>query len=53
MPVGSTWDMAIPAKLAYGENPPPGMEPNAVLLFEVQLLSIKKAAAGGASPAPQ
>ena len=42
MPVGSTWQLVIPSKLAYGENPRPGgpIGPNAVLTFEVQLLKI-------------
>ena len=42
MPVGSTWQLFIPSKLAYGENPRPGgpIGPNAVLTFEVQLLKI-------------
>ena len=42
MPVGSTWQLVIPSKLAYGENPRPGgpIGPNAVLTFEVQLIKI-------------
>jgi FKBP-type peptidyl-prolyl cis-trans isomerase FklB len=42
MPVGSTWQLVIPSKLAYGEKPPPGgtIGPNAVLTFEVQLIKI-------------
>ncbi len=42
MPVGSTWQLYIPSKLAYGENPRPGgpIGPNAVLTFEVQLIKI-------------
>ena len=51
MPVGSKWDLAIPANIAYGENAPPEIGPNSVLLFEVELLSIKKGDAS-ASPAP-
>jgi len=44
MPVGSTWQLFIPSKLAYGENPRPGspIGPNAVLTFEVQLIKIGK-----------
>ncbi len=42
MPVGSTWQLVIPSKLAYGENPRTGgpIGPNAVLTFEVQLIKI-------------
>ncbi len=42
MPVGSTYIFYIPGNLAYGQNPPPGsgIYPNAVLVFEVELLKI-------------
>lgn len=44
MPVGSKWRLFIPSNLAYGENPRPDgpIEPNMVLIFEVELLSIDK-----------
>jgi len=41
MPVGSKWDLAIPASLAYGADAPPEIGPNSVLLFEVEVLGIK------------
>lgn len=43
MKEGSKWQLFIPADLAYGESGTPGgpVGPNAVLLFEVELLSIK------------
>ena len=50
MPVGSKWQLAIPAELAYGESAPPQIGPNQVLLFDVELVGIKKADAA-ASPA--
>jgi len=52
MPVGSKWQLAVPATLAYGETPPPrsGIEPNSVLLFEVELLGIKKPDTTGTTP---
>lgn len=42
MPVGSKWQLVIPSGLAYGENAPPQIGPNQVLVFEVELLGIKK-----------
>ena len=43
MPVGSTWMVYIPAKLAYGEDGIPGkIEPNQALIFKIHLISIDK-----------
>jgi FKBP-type peptidyl-prolyl cis-trans isomerase FklB len=52
MPVGSKWELYVPSDLAYGdegygEDIPPG----STLVFEVELLSIKKNAAN-APPGP-
>lgn len=42
MPVGSKWRLFIPSDLAYGPNGQGQLiGPNAVLIFEVELLSIK------------
>ena len=43
MPVGSKYRVTIPANLAYGEaGAPPVIEPNSVLIFEIELLAIEE-----------
>ncbi len=47
MPVGSKWQLFVPSDLAYGErSPAPQIGPDSMLIFEVELLSIKDSAAG-------
>jgi FKBP-type peptidyl-prolyl cis-trans isomerase len=42
MPVGSTWQLFIPADLAYGDRQAgPDITPGATLVFEVELVSIQ------------
>jgi len=46
MPVGSKYRVSIPTNLAYGEaGAPPVIEPNSVLIFEIELLGIEEAPA--------
>ncbi|HEX2330868.1 MAG TPA: FKBP-type peptidyl-prolyl cis-trans isomerase [Candidatus Angelobacter sp.] len=41
MPVGSKWELYVPADLAYGDRAAgPDIGPNSTLIFEVELLSI-------------
>jgi FKBP-type peptidyl-prolyl cis-trans isomerase len=50
MKPGAKWKLYIPPKLAYDLRPPPGsgIAPGSMLIFEVELLSVKPAA--GATP---
>jgi FKBP-type peptidyl-prolyl cis-trans isomerase len=41
MKEGDKWTLYIPAKLAYGENAPPSIGPNQVLVFDVELVAVK------------
>lgn len=51
MKVGDKWQLFIPANLAYGEYPPPGIGPNVPLVFELELLSFYTPKEGSAGPA--
>jgi FKBP-type peptidyl-prolyl cis-trans isomerase FklB len=55
MPVGSKWQLYIPADLAYGERGQGPIGPNSTLVFDVELLSIqpKTPPAPAAAPAPE
>ncbi len=41
MPVGSKWQLFIPADLAYGPSGRPGIPPNSTLIFDIELHAIK------------
>lgn len=43
MSVGSKYKIFIPGNIAYGERGPRGIEPNATLVFDLELLSIESA----------
>ncbi len=42
MRVGDKWQLFVPVNLGYRMNPPPGsgIEPNSMLIFEVELLEV-------------
>jgi len=43
MPAGSTWEIYVPASLAYGERSVGGpIGPNETLIFNIHLVSVKK-----------
>ena len=45
MPAGSTWEIYVPANLAYGPRSVGGpIGPNETLIFKVHLISVKKSA---------
>ena len=41
MKVGAQYRLFIPPELAYGENGPPSIGPNALLIFDIHLVGIK------------
>jgi len=41
MKVGARYRLFLPSELAYGENGPPGIGPNSVLVFDIELVSTK------------
>ena len=42
MPVGSKWEVALPAQLAYGDQIHPKIPVGSTLIFEIELIGIKK-----------
>ena len=52
MPQGSKWELYIPSDLAYGPAGNQGIPPASALIFEVELLEVKAAAAEAAPAKP-
>jgi len=42
MKEGGKWELYLPADLAYGQNGPPSIGPNQVLIFTIELLEVVK-----------
>jgi FKBP-type peptidyl-prolyl cis-trans isomerase len=59
MKPGAKWQLFVPPGLAYGENPKPGIPGGSLLIFDVELLSVKSSgpaaapAPAGSQPAPK
>ena len=51
MPVGSTWEVYIPADKAYGGRQQGPIQPFSALIFKIDLLSIDAPAQPAAAPA--
>jgi FKBP-type peptidyl-prolyl cis-trans isomerase len=41
MPIGSKWEIVVPPQLAYGATGNRGVGPNAVVVYQMEILSIK------------
>ncbi len=53
MPVGSKWQLYVPGNLAYGENgSPPDIPASKMLIFDMELLNIKKVEPAAVPPVP-
>jgi FKBP-type peptidyl-prolyl cis-trans isomerase FklB len=52
MKPGAKWQLFVPPELAYGASPKPGIPGGSLLIFDVELLSVKPSGAPGAPPGP-
>jgi FKBP-type peptidyl-prolyl cis-trans isomerase FklB len=54
MKPGAKYELFVPPELAYGASPRPGIPANSLLVFDVEMLSVKPKPAGPAvTPAPK
>ena len=51
MKPGAKWQLFVPPELAYGARPQPGIPGGALLIFDVELVSVKPSAAAAPAPA--
>ena len=52
MKPGAKWQLFVPPDLGYGASPKPGIPAGSLLIFDVELLSVKPSAAAAAPVAP-
>ncbi len=52
MKEGAKWQIFIPSDLAYGENGAGPIEPNAVLVFDVELIKVEADSAASQTAKP-
>jgi FKBP-type peptidyl-prolyl cis-trans isomerase len=52
MKPGAKWTLYVPPELGYGASPKPGIPGGSLLIFDVELLSVKPSAAAAPPPAP-
>ena len=53
MKPGASWQLFIPPDLAYGPNPRPGIPGNSVLIFDIEVISVKPKAPPPAATGPK
>jgi FKBP-type peptidyl-prolyl cis-trans isomerase FklB len=53
MKPGAKWELYIPPELAYGPSPRPGIPANSLLIFQVELMSVKASGGTTGGGAPQ
>lgn len=52
MKPGAKWQLFVPPDLGYGASPKPGIPGGSLLIFDVDLVSVKPSAAATTAPAP-
>jgi FKBP-type peptidyl-prolyl cis-trans isomerase FklB len=52
MKPGASYELYVPPELAYGSQPRPGIPANSLLIFDVELLSVKPKSAPATTAAP-
>ena len=53
MKPGSKWQLFIPPELGYGSNPPPGIPPGSLLVYDVELVGFQPVSRVERAPEPE